>query len=345
MIERKWYVVVFAMVLMVFGQTSVCWADGFLFVSSTPDGAALKVDGAVKGNTPLLLPLSSGKHSIEATLTGFKSSSQSISVADNEVTNISLTLGKDANTVVAVKPPVIVPPATGKGKVTILTDTPKALVYLDGIRMEQTTPTTLQDVIAGDHVLILAGEKYAIFKTITVMPTQTLVLKESFADAGKKAVLLTKQREGEVKKPAEVKNAVTLTEPMLAIKVKISQEAPKTEADSLMVQKDAISIVFKYKKAGSDQWESKALVVDGKEELAITLEKGTYDFKLEASNTRTKSDAVLGLFQKNKKVGEASSSFQRALVSGKIYSIDVTYDGKNTLQQVVTEKAAPPPVE
>jgi len=68
---------------------------GSVTVSSTPDGADVYVDDNFVGNTPAVLKLSPGKHTVKVAQDGYKAWTKDISVfADSEV-NLKAALGKN----------------------------------------------------------------------------------------------------------------------------------------------------------------------------------------------------------------------------------------------------------
>jgi len=68
---------------------------GSVTVSSAPDGADVYVDDNFVGNSPAVLKLSPGKHTVKVSQDGYKAWTKDISVfADSEV-NLKATLGKN----------------------------------------------------------------------------------------------------------------------------------------------------------------------------------------------------------------------------------------------------------
>jgi hypothetical protein len=58
--------------------------QAILFVTSRPDGAAVKVDGQQRGTTPLSVPLTPGRHVIEASLPGYLTRSEELQLSPSE---------------------------------------------------------------------------------------------------------------------------------------------------------------------------------------------------------------------------------------------------------------------
>jgi hypothetical protein len=66
-------------------QRSDVAAVSKLSISSTPDGAEIEIDGEFMGNTPSLLNLNPGEHSIAVRNTGYKSWEKHIKLAAGEI--------------------------------------------------------------------------------------------------------------------------------------------------------------------------------------------------------------------------------------------------------------------
>jgi hypothetical protein len=70
------------------------------------DEATVKVDGLVRGATPLTIPITPGKHKINLTRAGFESASTTIDVAPGDRKDVELTMNKIA---MAPLPPIASP--------------------------------------------------------------------------------------------------------------------------------------------------------------------------------------------------------------------------------------------
>ena len=69
-------------------------AKGTVNVSSNPTGADVAVDGEFVGNTPSVLKVSPGKHTVTVKLQGFKDWSREISVQAGSDVQLTATLEK-----------------------------------------------------------------------------------------------------------------------------------------------------------------------------------------------------------------------------------------------------------
>jgi hypothetical protein len=90
------------------------WEPESLSVETTPRGAAISVDGAAAGNSPLTLPLAPGKHTVEAALPGHRV----------EVRSHVARAGRNASLKIALSP--------APGKLSIATRPAGAAVVIDG---------------------------------------------------------------------------------------------------------------------------------------------------------------------------------------------------------------------
>lgn len=117
---------------------------GSLYISSTPSGATIELDGEQKGTTPVLLQgILIGSHKVALTLTNHKSEQYDVSIKENETTNVEATLSDMAHMTVNSKPT-------------------NAELYINGTRIG-TTPYS-QDMASGDYEIMLKKQGYYDFK-------------------------------------------------------------------------------------------------------------------------------------------------------------------------------------
>ena len=154
-----------------------------LTISTTPAGAAISIDGAEAGKTPLSLDdLAPGEHLLVATLAGHQPAEQKVTLARGEKASVALALAAAP----APTAPVAVTPdpepdkkqptrAAPKGKLRLNTN-PWTRVSL-GSRQLGETPLIEVPLPAGRHQLKLVNEEKKINKTIEVeiKPGQTTV--------------------------------------------------------------------------------------------------------------------------------------------------------------------------
>ncbi len=126
-------------------------------VSSEPAGAQVKVDGRVRGITPLSrLELDSGSHKLEVAHSYYQTHVEGLSLqrGDHLVKHLVLEVGE--------------------GTLSLLSNPRGAWVEVDGVRLRDRTPTTLQ-TSAGEHTIVMGqAERRAVAQVHTLNAQQTL---------------------------------------------------------------------------------------------------------------------------------------------------------------------------
>ena len=112
--------------------------EGELVVQSRPEGAQVKIDGEVKGNTPLTVRLDSGAHVLEV---------QS-GKSEPRVIPLMIQAGVQTSQYVELQG------VARTGAVEIKSEPAGARVTIDG-RPRGTTPVTVRDLSPGDHTVVL----------------------------------------------------------------------------------------------------------------------------------------------------------------------------------------------
>jgi hypothetical protein len=126
---------------------------GRMQIRSTPAGAAVTVNGAPRGATPLnLRELGLGRYSIEVSLAGYATEQRQVSLTrarPNLAVNLRLKRAEEPA-------PAATAPTTPESSGSLVVDSlpPGARVFLDG-RPVGTTPLALDKVAAGSHVVRL----------------------------------------------------------------------------------------------------------------------------------------------------------------------------------------------
>jgi hypothetical protein len=155
------------------GVAAVTTTTGNVTITSEPSGSAVAIDGAVRGQTPLTIALSSGSHAVVVG-TGVQSRSQ----------NVNVTRGADSSMHVQLPAAVAAPAAVAKGKLQIATEPPGARVWVDG-EARGTAPITISSLDGGDHaVTVRSGSGDAIKRTVTVQEGATASLVITMPGAG-----------------------------------------------------------------------------------------------------------------------------------------------------------------
>ena len=123
-------------------QVTLQEADGRIWVSTTPTGANVTVDGKYQGQTPLELTLAPGStHSIDLTKAGYRLVSHNVEVKADEEKQLNVQLKANLGTVKLVSRP------------------DGAVVYVDGVRRGSANQRLR--LTAAPHVLEIKKEGYA----------------------------------------------------------------------------------------------------------------------------------------------------------------------------------------
>jgi hypothetical protein len=124
-------------------------------------GAQVWVNGQMEGQIPVIVTAKDGRHLIEVKKEGFQTFTQWIAVKEGEKVTINPALKE----IEKVK----------KGSILIEADVPGAEVFINGNRHPDSTPTLINDVIAGPHVVEVRKEPAMPWKqTINVVEGQTV---------------------------------------------------------------------------------------------------------------------------------------------------------------------------
>jgi hypothetical protein len=151
-----------AAVLYMPGLSSLMSSSGELALESGPSGSQVFVDGASVGSTPLMVKLSPGPHSVEFRSGDLKRTKEiTIEARQHVVERV------DWN-------------AKPAGTVRVDSDPSGARVLLDGV-FRGTTPTTLENVLAGNHNLTLETPQGTVRRTLTVGEGQSVDVNESIS--------------------------------------------------------------------------------------------------------------------------------------------------------------------
>ncbi|MBM4142118.1 MAG: PEGA domain-containing protein [Lentisphaerae bacterium] len=116
---------------------------GLLVIHSEPSGATVRIDGADRGSTPLLitdLPL--GARRVNLSLQGYVPKDVDITLGDRTPARVFAELASDS------------------AKLQVDSDPPGAEVSLNGIRLGRTTPCVIDRIPAGESTLALALPGY-----------------------------------------------------------------------------------------------------------------------------------------------------------------------------------------
>ncbi len=119
---------------------------GSLYVTSSPTGAQVYVDGVYRGSSPTSVgSLSRGSHTVLLTLSGYQDYSRTVNINTGLTTTLSAAMTR-------------VTPATTYGTMVISSSPSAAETYVDNV-FRGYTPLTLSDITPGSHAITfrLAG--------------------------------------------------------------------------------------------------------------------------------------------------------------------------------------------
>src|SRR5687768_12966872 len=143
------------------GDGGLRQGQGELVVQSRPEGAQVKIDGAIKGTTPLTVRLDAGAHVLEV----------QAGKSEPRVIPLMITAGMQTSQYVELQG------VAKTGGLEIRSDPPGARITIDG-RPRGTTPTTVSDLTPGDHTVVLeaGGRKVSQAVRIQVGTTSQLMV-------------------------------------------------------------------------------------------------------------------------------------------------------------------------
>jgi len=352
----KRFMIVVGMIIFFCGMLFA--QEGFLRVTSIPDGVNVEVSGKSIGKTPLLTTLKPGSYTIKGTLSGYDTYSQDVKIVENEVTIVQITMVKQTQ-----KKEVTVTGATPKdakwtGNLTVITDLENATIYLDGVKISETPPVTIKEIPSGIHEVILVSGDYADSARVMIQRGKTSVLKHSFAEAreaGKKwsprvysdrieQERIAKEKAAELEKKRQAlpaKIVLKLTNPSL------SDSSQQDTTIKLWSESDTVELSFQYRKSGETAWNIKTLSSKKTLEDSFTLEKGIYEVQFIATHYKEPTGVLnIILGAKKEKVKEYKESLGKyEFKPDTQYTFNILYDGKTDFSYKVEEKALNTPLE
>ncbi|MCM8777927.1 MAG: PEGA domain-containing protein [Candidatus Omnitrophica bacterium] len=337
-----------------------CWLlfaqEGFLRVTSVPDGTGIEVGGKSIGRTPLLTTLKPGTYTLKATLSGYVTNSQEIKIVENEVTIVQITMVKEVQ-----KKDVSVSEAKmakWTGNLTIITDLEDVTLYLDGVKIAEVPPVTIKDIPAGLRTIILVSGDYADSARVMIQKGKTSVLKHSFADVkelGKRWLPRVYSERAEQERLAKEKAAeLEKKRQMLPAKIVIKLNNPSlsdlSQNDTsikLWGESDTVDVSFQYRKSGETAWNIKTLSSKKTTEDSFTIEKGIYEVQFVATHYKEPTGVLnILLGAKKEKVKEyKESAVKYEFKPDTQYIFNIIYDGKSDFSYKVEESILNTPIE
>jgi hypothetical protein len=159
-------------------------AFGSIAITSEPSGAAVYLDNAVRGITPVTLDgVPNGAHSLLLRLEGYQDYASEVNVMAGPKTIAAALSPRSATptptqpssagtpsgtgTPVTGTPGTLQPqPSSSTGTLSVTTSPPGAIVYIDG-QKKGITPATIPGLSGGSHAILLILDGYEDFRTTT----------------------------------------------------------------------------------------------------------------------------------------------------------------------------------
>lgn len=309
--------------------------EGFLRVTSVPEGVSIEVGGKSIGKTPLLTTLKPGKYNMKASLTGYESEVEAIEILQNEVTLVDLGMEKKKS-----KSATSSKKREKTGNLTIVTDWSDVDIYIDGYKTSEKPPITIKNLSAGLHNIILVSGLYADTYKVLIISGKTSVIQKTFdEEKKKKRVSLFK-----IEKPVLSKTKIAEIEAKRQnlpanIVLQLSKSTEK-ESNIILGEGESISVSFQFKKVGDKEWTPKEVQSKTKEEENFNLEKGTYDIMITYSLFKEPVGLInIFLGAKKEKVKEEKETYKKEFKPDTEYKYLISYDVGKGFSFDIEEKA------
>jgi PEGA domain len=134
-----------------FSSASAATAVGTMTLNTNPPGAAVEVDGAPRGQTPISLSLTPGAHTLVVRGTG-------------EPRTIPINIAAGAQMSQYIELPKA---ASAVGQLQVRTDPAGARITVDGIQFGK-TPITIGELAPGEHNVKLESDSGAVTQNVTI---------------------------------------------------------------------------------------------------------------------------------------------------------------------------------
>jgi hypothetical protein len=116
---------------------------GSLKITSLPADALIYLNNAYVGKTPRVEKVSEGEYDVKVTLKGYRTYAKKVQVSKKEITSVDAELSEQ------------------RGRLEIKTNPFKAIVYLDGIKLNQVTPLVIEKP-PGEYELKIIKDQYYV---------------------------------------------------------------------------------------------------------------------------------------------------------------------------------------
>ncbi|MCK9266738.1 PEGA domain-containing protein [bacterium] len=320
---------------MLFSITKLSAQEGFLRVTSVPEGVSVEVGGKSIGKTPLLTTVKPGKHTMKAILSGYESETETIEILQNEVTLVDLAMEKQKSKSVATSRK-----RTKTGNVSIITDWTDVDIYIDGYKTSEKPPVTIKDLSTGLHTIILVSGLYADTFKVLVMSGKTSVIKKTFEDEKKQKRTSLFKIEKPILSKTKLAQIEAKRQSLPANIVLALAKTTEKESNIILGEGESISVSFQIKKVGDKEWTPKEVQSKTKEEESFYIEKGTYDIMITYSLFKEPVGLInIFLGSKKEKIKEHKETYKKEFKPDTEYSYLISYDAVKGFSFNLEERA------
>jgi hypothetical protein len=334
----------FSLMFSLSGLTALYAQEGFLRVTSVPEGVSVEIAGKSAGKTPVLTVLKPGEYTIKATMTGYEAATEKVKVQENEVTLLQIKMQKQTRKGIFQRV------TTGKGNLTVITDWQDVDIYIDGYKIKESPPVTIKDITSGLHTVILVSGDYADVSRIFIRNGETGVVKKYFEEDKKKYLSSVTDDEAEAaKKKAEELAKKRLALPAhIAVNLEnpsIKEEKDETEG-TLWGEDNSVTLTFQYRKVGENTWNLKELNSKTKLKDNFTVEKGSYEIQLVGIHYKEPTGIInIFLGAQKEKVKEYKEVLKQEFKPDVQYTYVISYDGKTDFSYNMKEAELNTPIK
>jgi hypothetical protein len=330
--------------VFLFCLTGLFAQEGFLRVTSVPEGVSVEIAGKSAGKTPILTVLKPGEYTVKATMTGYEPSTEKVKIQENEVTLLQIKLGKQ------VRKGVFQRVTAGKGNLTVITDWQDVDIYLDGHKIKESPPVTIKDISSGPHRVILVSGEYADMVRVFIRNGETEVVKKYFEEDKKE--YLSRLTETEAAAAKEKAEEIEQKRQLLPAHIVLNLNNPSVKEEegesesALWGEDNSVTLNFQYRKIGDTTWNLKELNSKTKLKDNFTVEKGSYEIQLSGTHYKEPTGIInIFLGAKKEKVKEYKEVFKQEFKPDVQYTYVISYDGKTDFSYKVEEAVLNTPIE
>ena len=186
--------VLFAVFALVVSPLLIASTGVLRVESSTPD-VTIEVNGQVLRTStgrPVVVELPTGQHTVKASKEDFTPESQDVVIQADRVTSITFNLSAAAP--FQIRKPSEAVLQRGYGDLTIMTDLPGAEIYMNGRKVPDITPLTLEHMAEGKWSVGLVLNGRRINRDVQIEPNKVTTLRVFFDPTQEQAYLAEQAR-------------------------------------------------------------------------------------------------------------------------------------------------------